>query len=293
MSLSYEKQTEDDIPLAIDLDTQDIVYYTRDIDDDDSSEDDTEIDEEELEELHRILDEYKGIKYRPPHVKTYLKIRKKVLTKNIRKIKGENFMPLPLDNKNEDQVQHFHITGQQGSGKSHFASQFIELYMDKFPDNDVYVFSKKKEDILYDKYEKILRVPLDEDFLEAELDTENLSNALVIFDDVEQIHDDEIRKKVYKLKDDISETGRCQHIFIITITHLPLNNRSTRTANSEMTAAVVFPASTKYHSRNLLEKYIGISKEDTKRILEMRTRWVFVNKSIPSCIIRKKKIELL
>jgi hypothetical protein len=296
MSLSYEKLNDKSLAIAIDLETSEIIWYNKDDNSDcESLEDDcedVELDEEDLLALDKMLDDYKSIKYKEPYIKKFKKKIKELENQKVTKIKGNNFFPLPLYNREECQISHLVISAQQGCGKSYFASQYIELYNLKFPNNDIYIISKKDKDEAFDKFNFIKRIKL-EDFLECELNTGDLSNALVVFDDIEQISDKEIKKKVYQLKDDLSETGRSSQIYIISINHLPLSGKSTKTDNNELTAAVVFPASTKYHSRNLLEKYVGISKEDTNKILNINTRWVYINKNIPTYIITKKRVQLI
>lgn len=294
MSLSIEKLSENDIPLAIDTESGDIIYYNYMDDDGDSDSDldDVYITEEEFDALDDILDEYKGIKYRNYWYDRY-KALKKGKDRNICSIiKGGPFLPLPMHNKIEEQIQHLVISGMQGSGKSHFGGQYVGLYIEKFPDNDIYLFSRKTSDPAFDQYPKIYRIQLDETFFECEINTDDLEKCLVIFDDIEQLEPN-IRKEVYKFRDIISEIGRCKQIYIIDINHLPLGGKSTKTINNELTACVVFPASTKYHSMNLLTKYVGVSKKDATRILNKKTRWCYVNKIIPPCIITRNKIELL
>jgi hypothetical protein len=294
MSLTKEKQSDNDIAIAIDLDTDNIIYYTRDNDSDtDSDTDNVSLDEEELEELHIILDDYKSIKYREPHIEKYLQIKKQLSKNRCIKIKGTNIRPLPLCDAEGEQIQCIHVTGMSGCGKSHWTSVYIELYLSKYPNNSVFIFSKKNADPCYDKFPQVMRIVLDETFLELGDDSDDLRDALIIFDDIEQIKDDDIKKRVYKIKNAFCETGRSQNIFIISITHQSMNYKATRVDNNEMTACVVFPNSSQFHSRKILEKYVGLSNENIDKILNLNTRWCFVNKVIPQCIITKKKVELI
>lgn len=297
MSLAYEKLNEHSLPLAINLETEEIVWYNQDDNSDEgSSEDncsDIELDSADEEELDNVLSDYPSIKYKEPIIRQFKKKIRDVQNQRVTKLKGGPFFPLPLYNKEECQISHLVISAQQGCGKSYFASQYIELYHSKFPNNDIYIISKKEQDEAFDKFDFIKRIKLDEEFLESELNTQDVDNALFVFDDIEQIHNKDIKKKVYQLKDDLSETGRSNQIYIISINHLPLGGKSTKTDNNELTAAVVFPASTKYHSRNLLTKYVGISKNTTEKILNLNTRWVYINKNIPTYIITRKRVQLI
>jgi hypothetical protein len=308
MSLTTQKITEYDIPLSIDIYNGNTIYYSPDEDNEQDSDDDVSVDSDEIEEVHDILDDYKSIKFRDPQFEKFKHIKKTVRDKEGRIIKlfsyaASNF-PLPLDRKDEVQPQIIHITGQQGSGKSFFTRQYIKQYIKYKPDNRIYLFSYKQSDEAYDDLEqtednpegKIIRLKIFEPkFLTQEIGLDELYDALVIFDDVEQLEEEhpKIFKKVYSVKSLICSLGRCKQVYVITITHQPLAGNKTKKDNLELTAVVVFPASSKYHSRNLLEKYVGLRKEDIDKILNLKTRWVYVNKSIPRCIITKRRVELL
>lgn len=294
MSLELKKINEDDIPLAIDLNTGSIIYYCRNINAEMPKIEDL-ITVEKLDALDQILDEYPSIKFRDPYYQLFEKIAINMNDPKIRIMENGNFMPLPLNNKQEEQIQHIKISGQQGSGKSYFAGEYIKLYIKEFPENKIYLFSWKDSDKAYDTFvesKKMIRIKLDESFLEKEANTSALSNVLVIFDDIEFLRG-EIKKKVYQIKDELSGIGRSKGVYLITICHLPLAGMHTKTENNELTATVVFPASTKYHSRNLLNKYIGLDPKITEQILNLDTRWVYINKNLPLCMITKEKIELL
>ena len=186
MSLSFEKISDNDLALAIDIEDGTIIYYHEDEEEEDERElpSLTEIEEEKVNE---ILDDYnRWVKYRKPQLEHYKKIKREI-EENVNKcveIRGVNLFPLPLNCEFETQIQHLHCTGQQGVGKSYFTAQYIGLYHEKYPDNDIYMFSMKNSDEAYDDFKFLLRIKLDEDFLNAEINLEDVHDALMIFDDI-------------------------------------------------------------------------------------------------------------
>lgn len=293
--LSNKKTTIYDIPLAINLSNDKIVWYINQDNDDNSSDCESEkdyIEDKEILIIDELLNDYNSIKYRKPYYKKYLEIKKQQQIKEFKKMKGDDLFVLPLDNKFEEQIQNIVIFGMSGSGKSYWASIYIQLYHSKYPNRKIYLFSRKNYDKLYDDIPYISRIKLDEKFMDAKLDLEVLPPSLLIFDDVDQCEKD-IKEKIILLRNQVSELGRSQGIFTLNIIHNPLTGSNSTVLKNEMTAVVLFPQSTSHFSIELLKTYMGLSKENIDTILASKQRWVYITKCAPRFYLTSKKLQLL
>ena len=113
-------------------------------------------------------------------------VRKAGLEKNAKLISVHEFIPQIKDyfteyeckdnekmevipNKKQAR-QIIYVTGKSGSGKSYFASQYIQKYVKMYPDNGVFLFSAVGDDKCLDEIKKLKRIDIsNEKFLSAEL----------------------------------------------------------------------------------------------------------------------------
>jgi len=211
----------------------------------------------------------------------------------------DSYFPYPLNEAH--QRQFLILTGASGSGKSYWCSQYMKIYHQMFPKNKIIIFSKKNFDPAYeekniDLVEKkiLIRIPLDDEFLEENLDTKDFKNTLVVFDDIENIPNKAIQKKVYALKDNLSQTGRVEGIYIILCNHMGMNFKETRIDLGEADGVVVFQSTNPGQRDNLLIKYCGLSKDQVLEVgnLLKNSRWCFVKKTHPSYIVTEYRVTL-
>lgn len=204
------------------------------------------------------------------------------------KIHDGDVYPLPSSKR-----ECVYIAGPSGSGKSTFAGQYARLYRNMFPKNKIYIFSRLTEDKALDKIPDVKRVKIDERFLEVTMEPKDMENSLVIFDDIDTIREDKIKKAVYALKNDLLETGRHQNVYVVITSHLINNFKQTRTILNESNKIVVFPNTNNYSIKYVAEKYCGMSKKQIVEMMKLPTRWVCIHKDIPRHIIYQKGIYLL
>ena len=70
-----------------------------------------------------------------------------------------------------------YITGASGSGKSYYSADYINQYIKKNPNNEIYLFSSVSDDKVLDKIKKLKRVNINnEDFLHTEFDIDDFKN---------------------------------------------------------------------------------------------------------------------
>jgi hypothetical protein len=199
------------------------------------------------------------------------------------------FYPM-FDDMKERQV--FMVTGMSGSGKSTYTGQLINIYNKTFPNNQVFVFSNKDSDPALDK-EDIKRIAINEELIDEPINLDELSNSLVVFDDIEGNPDKKINNEMDRLRDLILQQGRSYHISFIYISHLANDYKRTRTILNECNSITIFPSmTTKYALKYLLEKYFGFGKEDINKVINLPSRWVTINKA-PICVMYQKGCYLL
>jgi len=89
---------------------------------------------------------------------------------------------------NYQDAERTYIAGPTGSGKSTYVARYLQQLKKVFPDRDIFLFSDVNEDEVLDKI-GIMRIKLDENFLENTPSPETLHDSIVIFDDIDSIED--------------------------------------------------------------------------------------------------------
>jgi len=224
----------------------------------------------------------------------YNKSKNIIASKNKKELKLTNgyFQVLPaiIDNQRDAVL----ISGPSGVGKSTWASEYAQMYNKLFPDNQVFIFSKKDSDPIFDRFDFITRITLDEEFIKDEpLDTKDLQKSLCIFDDIENIPNKAIKDAVYKLKDNLLETGRDKEIFLCITSHLSMNYKITRKDINECSSYVFFKNGNSYHTRRYLKDYVGLGPKDIEKLMSIPSRWVMINKNYPMYAISETECMLL
>lgn len=204
-------------------------------------------------------------------------------TDHISLTKPERLVPYP----DEFSRQVIYIAGASGSGKSTYASQYIYNYMQLFPENRVYVFSRLELDDVLNEM-GCIAIPINQQTL-TNIDIINdISDALCLFDDIDTIPDKKMRELVYKIQNDILETGRHKNINIIVTSHLINGNdkKNTRTILNEAQQITFFPkGGNSYSIKYLLKNYLGLNKKQIDSILQIPSRWITICKNYPQCVI--------
>ena len=245
----------------------------------------------QLEELQNSILDKKRPKNRTiaRYYDQAMKILDKSKGKEIILDDDSKFYPM-FDTDKERQV--FMITGMSGSGKSTYTGQLINTYNKTFPENQVFVFSNKDSDPALDK-EDIKRIQINEELIDEPIHLDELSNSLVVFDDIEGNPDKKINNEMDRLRDIILQQGRSYKVSFCYISHLANNYKQTRTILNECNSITIFPAmTTKYALKYLLEKYFGFDKDDINKVVNLPSRWVTINKA-PICVMYEKGCYLL
>lgn len=187
--------------------------------------------------------------------------------------------------QDKDQRDSIYITGPAGSGKSTFISQFIEEYIKLYPKRSVVLFSNKSEDKALDKY-KPLRIPLNFDLVDDPIELDELEKSLVIFDDIDQITNKQIREAVFNLRDRCLEEGRSKGISVCSVSHQITNYKASRICLNEADYVVMFPKSgAKYQINYFLKNYGGLNKDQVNEVMNLPSRAITLHKRYPMCVI--------
>lgn len=223
--------------------------------------------------------------------KLILKVADTIENKNSNKILGNDIefksKIIPIHN-NKSRIHY--ICGSSGCGKSTMASKILESYKKENPKNEIYIFSRKSNDIALDHLKPIW-VSIDDELLENPIDiTKEVEKGgcCFLFDDYNTIQDKELRECVSNLMHDIMEVGRAYNICCVITNHLINgdNKKDMRTIFNEAHTITIFPKGGNiYGIRYMLKNYIGYDKSVIERILKLNSRWCTIYKHYPNYVL--------
>ena len=182
-----------------------------------------------------------------------------------------------------------YVAGPAGAGKSTYASLLAKSFKKLHPKKDVFFFSRTdwKEDPAYKKI-KPVQVRLDQSLVNDPIMIEDIEKgSCIIFDDVNTIHDKNIKAEVLHIVKDILEVGRKMNLSIIITSHLisPPERDYARTVLNELQTLTFFPRGSSAHSiRYVLDTYFGLAKKDIEEILHLPSRWVSIHRNYPNVV---------
>ena len=192
-----------------------------------------------------------------------------------------------------EKARHQLIAGPTGSGKSYAIGRYLNIILRLKPNKKIFLFSDVDNDAVLDKY-KITRVDLTDDIIESPIEPCELSNSIVIFDDIDSISNKKLKINIENLRDSLLKRGRHEGIEVICTSHLLTDYKSTRIVLSEVSAVTLFTKSGSTNSINyLLSKYIGLSKQQIARIYDLPSRSITIYKQYPNMVISDKEIYIL
>lgn len=197
-------------------------------------------------------------------------------------------IPLP-DFKKRDV---YYIVGASGCGKSYMALRIAEQYRRAFPDRPIYLISKLQKDETLDQLEGLIRL----NFSNWDKETppiEAFKDSLTIFDDFDAVEKKTLNG-IITVSDDIAITGRHTNSSMIYISHYLSNYKMTRLILNEATKYIIYPHATSYHPLYyLLNKYVGMDKDQIKHLKKLQSRWVLIHKNFPNYVISERNAYLL
>ncbi len=211
------------------------------------------------------------------------------------------------------------VTGPSGVGKSWWAADYCVTYHHTHPERKVYLFSGKNTDEAFDKIKDVVtRLPREEwsafmGNVEAEsegpkrkrrkvefelpADTNDVSvyaNTLFVFDDIDDILPEALKRKVYAFKEFLTRLGRSSGIDLVLCNHLHLDYHKTRSELNECTAVVLFPrSSTIHHMQRYMKEHLGLDKDNINKIIDEKYKWAMLYTQHPMAVITQQEMWLL
>jgi hypothetical protein len=211
----------------------------------------------------------------------------------LKKLNLENnqyFQIIPDVTKERDVI---YITGQSGSGKSYWISNYANEYKKMFPKKEIYLFSSLNEDKSIDSIKNLKRIKLSQELLDEDITAKDFENSLVIFDDCDVISIKQIKNKVISIMNSILECGRHYKISCIVVSHLACKGSETKTILNECHKIVLFPQSIgAANLKYLLNCYSSLDKNQQEKVKKLKSRWVCICKTYPNVICSEKDIYL-
>jgi hypothetical protein len=204
---------------------------------------------------------------------------------------GSHFQICPDPDPKARQV--IYASGTSGSGKSYFAKNFCELYLELFPERKVWLISKLQEDETLDSMNpKPKRLNLQSFIDDYPEDLEEFRESCIIFDDYDTFTGD-AKKTVQKLIDDLATMGRHTITTMLCLSHKFSDYKNTAIILSECQYVVVYPFASSAHSiKYMLSTHFGLSTKQIKDLRKMG-RWVCLKKTYPQAIISAEQAKLL
>ena len=170
----------------------------------------------------------------------------------------------------------------------------IEAYQKAYPKRDVYLFSSISEDSSIDKIKNLHRIKITPSLLDDDLSAEDFKDSMVILDDCDTITDKKIRKHILSIQASILQTGRHFNVSAIITSHVACNGVETRLVLNESHIVVAFPQGmTGRALKYLLEAYLGLDKEQLRKIKTLSGRAVCFIKAFPKVVVSYKEVFLL
>ena len=182
------------------------------------------------------------------------------------------------------ETERMYIAGKSGCGKSTIAARYMMEYLKIFPDRRVLLFSRHKEEKAYEGIPH-QAIELNDELVESPIELTEIKNALIVFDDTDNLQDKRIKKALQLLNDDIISNGRKYNIHCLTLAHQLLNYKESRNLLNEANRVVFFNNGTTYHIKNYLQKYAGIDSSLMRKILALKSRWTLISLGYPMYIL--------
>lgn len=194
--------------------------------------------------------------------------------------------------KKRNQRDVYYVSAPSGAGKSTFCGEYMRNYHETFPDDTIVVFSAVPDDPAF-KGIPLLRIKLDDEFRDNQINEtedmikiDDLQDCLVLFDDIDVIHDVTTRKIVQAMRNQALEIGRHWNISMLCTSHQLMNYKETKILLMEATRVVVFPKSgSGAQIKRYLKTYGDLDKHQIKRVFDLRSTWICFGKSCPQFIL--------
>lgn len=219
-------------------------------------------------------------------------------------LKDPESIMIPIPNPLRRDI--IYVTGPSGSGKSYWCRMYAKMFLST-QDEEGYIrlFSKVIDDPSLEGL-PISTIMLDDEYLNTPLPLSSLDNSedgtipeeeiepsLFMYDDIDTVSKKKIRDKIKGERDDVLQIGRHNNIYALITSHNITKGLETKTILNECTSLVVFPNTNNQQIKYALGKYADLSDSDIKKIIDLGSRWVMVNRVMPRYVLHEHGVYLL
>ena len=196
---------------------------------------------------------------------------------------------------NTDQERNIlYITAPSGQGKSYYTKHYADQYRKIYPKREIYLFSSLSDDSSIDKIKNLRRIKLTPEFLSDDITAGDFKDSLVIFDDTDCITDKRVKLKVNAILNSLLETGRHFNSSVVYTSHSACSGNDTKKILNECHSITIFPNGLGGRSlKYLLDQYLGLDKDQIKKIKQLDSRWVTIVKTYPLVALYEKGAYVL
>lgn len=204
----------------------------------------------------------------------------------------ETFQLIP-NNKKERSCHA--VFGQAGSGKSFWCCNYIKEYIKVHPKRPIYLFTTITSDIgCLKDIKKIKIIQLTEEFANDNIGVEELKESLCLFDDIDNIRDKQLKKKLFQTLNDCLQVGRKFEIDVLITFHVATAGNDTKIILNECNS-ISFNYKTFGNRalKYLLDSYLGLDKKQIERVKKLDGRMITVLKTYPKLVLSEKELYIL
>lgn len=205
---------------------------------------------------------------------------------------AETIQQVP-NKKSERQI--LYVTGASGSGKSYYTMNYVNEYKKMYPKNELFLLSSVEPDgSAIDKIKGLKRFKLDEAFIKEPFTINDFKDCLVVFDDTDCVSSKVLKCKLKNILDMILDTGRHTNTSLIYTSHIANAGMETKHILSEAHSITIFPKTLGGRAmKYLLDNYLGLDKQQIKKLKRLDSRWVTIIKSYPMIVIGERQAFML
>ena len=189
----------------------------------------------------------------------------------------------------------FWVGGARNSGKTTFCRNLIEHFHQVCPKKDVFLVSDVERDPILDELKYVMRIPMNEKLMNVDV-KETLPDCFIVFDDVLNVENKDLKDKIMAMMKTILNNGRHHGIIFCATSHLlnPDEKSLGRKAMADISYVTFFPgAGIDHQITYFLKHYMGFKQDLIDSVLKLNTRWVTVQTFKPRMLIWEKGIYRL
>lgn len=228
------------------------------------------------------------------HLTNYCQKKKIIIMQSkalINAEEGDRIVKLPLSPLDHEVIV---VTGMPKCGKTFWINEYVNAYIQLYKNTVFLITRNKNDDTISKDINKYIVINVDDEMLKDLPQIQDFANSLVIFDDIESSSSSKCTEKMYSLMSDIAKNGRHYNITLIFSNQECRMGVKTKPILACTTGFVIFPKNCAlYQMRLLLKEHMGYTKKEIEMVLDINSRWVYLNRSSPQYVISDKSIFMM